>query len=63
MERHYDIFEILPDGAPVWRTAVEGHERALLKLRELAAQTTNEIRVMHLASNSIVATMNISQRD
>jgi len=59
MERHYDIFEILPDGAPLWRTAIEGHEAAIRKLQELAALSTNEIRVMHLASNSIVASMNV----
>ena len=59
MERHYDIFEIMPDGAPLWRTAVQGHEAAILKLKELAANSTNEIRVMHLASNSIVASMNV----
>ena len=36
MERHYDIFEIMPDGAPMWRAAVEGHENAIVKLQELA---------------------------
>jgi hypothetical protein len=59
MERHYDIFEIMPDGAPLWRTAVTGHESAILKLQELAAQTANEIRIMHIPSNSIVAAMNV----
>lgn len=59
MERHYDIFEIMPDGAPIWRIAVEGHEAAILKLKQLAATTTNEIRVMHLASNSIAAALNV----
>jgi hypothetical protein len=59
MDRHYDIFEIMPDGAPLWRTAVEGHENAIIKLRELAEKTQNEMRVMHIASNSIVAAMNV----
>jgi hypothetical protein len=59
MERHYDIFEIMPDGAPLWRIAVEGHEAAIMKLKELAANSTNEIRVMHLASSSVVAAMNV----
>lgn len=59
MERHYDIFEIMPDGSPIWRTAVEGHQNAIAKLQELAKTTENEMRVMHLASNSIVAAINV----
>lgn len=59
MERQYDLFEILPDGSPVWRATISGHENAILKLKELAAQTANEVRVMHLPSNSIIAAMNV----
>jgi hypothetical protein len=58
MERHYDILEIMPDGAPMWSAAVEAHENAIVKLQELAKKTENEMRVMHIASNSIVAAMN-----
>lgn len=61
MDRQYDLFEILPDGAPVWRGAVSGHESAILKLRELAAETENEVRVMHVPTKSIIAVMNATK--
>ena len=61
MEREYDLFEILPDGNPLWRGAVHGHENAIAKLREVAAQTANEVRVMHMASNAVIAAMNTSK--
>jgi hypothetical protein len=37
MEREYDLFEVLPDGAAVWQVAVTGHENAIRKLHELSA--------------------------
>jgi hypothetical protein len=58
MERTYDIFEILPDGNPVWRKAVIGHEASINKMRELASQSQNEFRVIHLPTNSLVAVLN-----
>jgi hypothetical protein len=58
MERTYDLFEILADGSPVWRVTVEGHSNAIAKLDEIASQTQNEVRVMHLPTNSVVAVMN-----
>lgn len=57
MERDYDIFEVLPDGQPIWRAAVAGHENALRALKELAAKTTNEVRMMHLPTNAVIAMM------
>ena len=39
MERHYNIFEIMPDGSPLWIVAVEGHQNAISKLQELAEKT------------------------
>jgi hypothetical protein len=42
MDRQYDIFEILPDGSPLWKVAVAGHEKAISILQQLAAQTQNE---------------------
>lgn len=59
MEREYDIFEVFPDGSPLWRGAVSGHENAVDKLRELAATTKNEVRIMHMSSNTLIAAMNI----
>jgi hypothetical protein len=58
MERVYDLFEIRPDGAPIWRGKVAGHEDAIRRLRELAGQTANEVRVMHLEENAVIAVMN-----
>jgi len=58
MERDYDLFEVLPDGAPIWRESVRGHENAVQKLKELAKRTSNEVRVMHVLSNTLIASMN-----
>ena len=58
MERDYDLFEVLPDGAVIWKETVSGHENAIQKLRELAKQTANEVRVMHILSNTLIASMN-----
>ena len=58
MEREYDLFEVLSDGAPLWRQMVAGQENALRKLGELSKQTSNELRVMHILSNTLIASMN-----
>jgi hypothetical protein len=58
VDRNYDLFEILPDGSPIWRCAVSGHEKAVQQLRELAKQTENEVRIMHLSSNTVIAILN-----
>lgn len=57
MDREYDLFEVLPDGSPIWRVTVAGHENAIKKLVELSKQTPNEVRVMHLLSNALIASM------
>ncbi len=59
MERKYDLFEILPDGSPMWLAAVTGRENALIELRALAADTENEVRMMDILSNSIIAAINV----
>lgn len=61
MERDYDLFEINPDGSLTWRGAVHGHEAAVNKLRELAAETKNEVRVMHVPTKSVIAVLNAPQ--
>jgi hypothetical protein len=58
MERDYDLFEVLPDGAVIWKEAVPSHENAIRKLQELSKRTSNEVRVMHVLSNTLIATMN-----
>jgi hypothetical protein len=56
-----DLFEVLPDGAPLWRASVVGHESAINKLRELSAQTTNEVRVIDLRTNTTIAALNTTE--
>jgi hypothetical protein len=58
MEQDYDLFEVLADGAPMWRGVAAGQEHALRKLTELSNQTSNEVRVMHVPSNTLIASMN-----
>jgi hypothetical protein len=58
MERDYDLFEVLPDGAVIWKETVPGHENAIRKLRELSKQTSNEVRVMHVLTKTLIASMN-----
>jgi len=61
MDREYDIFETMPDGAIEWRAVVSGHENAIAQLKELASKTPNEVRVMYLPTKTIIAAMNTSK--
>jgi hypothetical protein len=58
MDREYDLFEIFPDGSALWRHTVSGHEEAIKRLRELSMQTTNEVRLMHLPTGTLIASLN-----
>jgi hypothetical protein len=58
MERTYDVFERLPDGTMLWKCAAVGHEEAIRKLKELAGRGVNEFRLMHVATNTVIAAMN-----
>jgi hypothetical protein len=58
MERDYDLFEVLPDGGVIWKETVHGHENAIRKLLELSKRTPNEVRVMHILTNTLIASMN-----
>jgi hypothetical protein len=44
----------------IWRATINGHEAAIVKLRELAAKISNELQVLHLPTKSLIATMNQS---
>ena len=57
MDRTYDIFEKMSDGAVMWCVAVSGHDAAIRKLKEMAAQSHNEFELRHVATNSVVATI------
>jgi hypothetical protein len=54
----YDIFEKMNDGSVLWRVAVPGHEAALSKLKEMAAQSPGESNLGTLQSNTCIATIN-----
>jgi hypothetical protein len=58
LERVYDIFEHMPDGSLIWRGAITGHEAAVHKLQEFAANSTNEFRLMHVATKTLIASIN-----
>ena len=62
VDRNYDIFEVMPDGSPIWREAVTGHENAIQRLKELSAKTANEIRVIYLPTQTVIAAINQSQQ-
>jgi hypothetical protein len=62
MDSEYDLFEIDPNGSPLWRDVVSGREKAVLKLRELSLRTANEVRVIHLPTNAVIATFNTALR-
>jgi hypothetical protein len=57
MERTYDVFEKFADGTMLWRATVVGHEDAIRKLRELAEAGANEFCLMHLGTQTVIATM------
>lgn len=59
MKREYDLFEQLPDGSPIWRGHVSGIEEAGVKLREIAAGTTNACFAVHLATMEVAARANV----
>jgi hypothetical protein len=58
VERTYDIFEKMKDGAMVWRAVIPGREAAMRKLQEMAGRSANEFQLKHLASDTLIATMN-----
>jgi len=53
--RVYDIFEVLPDGSPRWRGAVEGLENVMPKLNELAGAIKNELFAIDFTTGEVVA--------
>ncbi len=57
MDRTYDIFERFADGTMLWKSSVVGHDAAVLKLKAMAQQGPNEFRLMHIATNTVIATL------
>ena len=58
VDRTYDIFEISPDGTSVWKMSVAGHEAAIRKLHDISERTPNELRLMHVPTQMVIATVN-----
>ena len=61
VNREYDLFEKLPDGAPVWRQHVVGLLNARETLKAIASSTLNECFAIHLPSKDIVARLNVKE--
>jgi hypothetical protein len=57
MVRTYDIFEMIGANA-IWQKAVTGHDDGIAFARAFAEKTTNEVRVIHLPSKSLIAQFN-----
>lgn len=58
MNREYDAFEVLPDGTLLWKATIVGHEDAIEQLKEIAKESTNEFRLLHLPTKTVVARIN-----
>ncbi len=63
MEREYDLFEHFPNGDVLWRMPVTGHENAIQQLKELAATTSSEVRLVQLPTHFVIAVMNRASKD
>jgi hypothetical protein len=58
MNRVYDAFEVLPNGSLVWKAAVRGCEDVIKKLKQVAKDSPNEFRLMHIPTKTVIATIN-----
>jgi hypothetical protein len=55
VDREYELFERLPDGAVQWRGVARGLLKARLDLGRLARNTRNEVFAIELLSQQVVA--------
>lgn len=62
MEREYELFEQLPDGAPIWRGHASGLHNVRAKLEEMARNTANECFAIYLPMKEVVARLNAKER-
>lgn len=58
MDRAYDLFEKFSNGQMLWKGSAVGHDNAINKLKELAAETENECCVMYLPEKIVIAAIN-----
>jgi hypothetical protein len=59
MDRQYDIFEKLPEGAVVWRAFIPGLDNALAELKKFGKLSPNEFFAFHAPSKETVARVNV----
>jgi hypothetical protein len=55
MDSDYDIYEKLPNGKVVWRFSVAGRDRAIAKFEQIAAISANEVFVVHVDTQEVIA--------
>jgi hypothetical protein len=55
VHREYDVFEIFPDGAHIWRAFVRGLLEARARVVELSQASSNEFYAIHTPTKEIVA--------
>lgn len=58
MNQKYDIFEVLPDSAIVWRLDVRGMGGALQDLETIGKETTNECFAIDLKTRKVIGRVN-----
>jgi hypothetical protein len=61
MSHEYDSFEKYPDGSLIWRQVVCGQQNARNRLNEFSALGPNEFLLMHLSTDTLVASTNKSR--
>jgi hypothetical protein len=61
MSHEYDIFEKYPDGSLIWRQVVYGQQNARNRLDAFSALGPNEFLLMHLSTDTLVASTNTSR--
>jgi hypothetical protein len=52
----------MSDGSMMWRAAIPGHEFAIRKLQEMAAQSPNELHLMHTPTKTTIAAINTPKK-
>jgi hypothetical protein len=52
MNRVHDAFEVLPDGTLIWKATIKGREDAVKKLEQVAKDSPNKFRLMHIPSKT-----------
>jgi hypothetical protein len=63
VNREYELFRKLPDGAPIRCDHANGLEKARLKLEEISKETTDECFAMYLPTKKIVLRLNVKFSD